>query len=64
MTVDQLREVLAGMPGHIPVHVAVKSDQENGGGADTDYLYTLDCGIESFPTQGRMAVISINYEPR
>lgn len=64
MTVDQLREALAGMPGHIPVHVAVNSDHENGGGADTDFLYTLDCAIENFPSQGRMAVIHINYEPR
>lgn len=56
--------MLATMPGHLPVHVAVNSDHENGGGADTDYLYTLDCTIESFPTQGRMAVIGINYEPR
>lgn len=64
MTVDQLREALKDMPGHIPVHVAVASDQEHGGGADTDYLFTLDCQIEAFPTQGRMAVISINHSPK
>lgn len=62
MTVDQLREALAEMPGHIPVHVAV--DAENGSGQGISYLYTLDCVINSFPTQGRMAVIRINYEPR
>jgi hypothetical protein len=63
VTVDQLREALAPMPGHIPVYVAVNSDQENGGGADTDYLYTLDCSVGNFPSHGRMAVIQINYDP-
>ena len=63
MTVDQLREALSKMPGHWPVHVAVNSDHEHGGGSDTDYLYTLDCLRENFPTQGNMAVITINYEP-
>ncbi len=64
MNVDQLREALATMPGHLPVHVAVNSDQENGGGADTDYLFTLDCECLNFPSHGRMAVISINYDPK
>jgi hypothetical protein len=63
MTVDQLREALATMPGHVPVHVEVNSDHDHGGGADTDFLYTLDCVLENFPTKGRMAVIRINYEP-
>lgn len=63
MTVDQLREALDGMPGHVPVHVAVPADG-SGGGADTDYLFTLDCTLEAFPSQGRMAVISINTEPK
>lgn len=63
MTVDQLREALAEMPGHWPVHVAVNSNHDNGGGADTDYLYTLGCERENFPSQGNMAVITINYAP-
>lgn len=62
MTVDQLREALATMPGHWPVHVAVPADG-SGGGADTDYLYTLDVERENFPSQGNMAVITINREP-
>ena len=32
MTVDQLREALATMPGHVPVHVEVPAD--GGGGHD------------------------------
>jgi len=63
MTVQQLREALATMPDHWPVHVAVHSHQEHGGGADTDYLYTLDCIPENFPSQGNMAVIRINGSP-
>jgi hypothetical protein len=63
VTVQQLREALAAMPGHVPVHVEVNSDHDHGGAADTDYLFTLDCTLESFPTQGRMAVIRINYAP-
>jgi hypothetical protein len=64
MNVQQLIEALQNMPGHLPVHVAVNSDHENGGGVDTDYLYTLDCVQENFPSQGNMAVIQINYAPR
>lgn len=64
MTVDQLREALSTMPGHIPVHVAVASYQDHGGGAEFEYLFVLDCEVESFPSQGRMAVISINEEPK
>ena len=63
MTVDQLREALAAMPGHIPVHVEVPADG-SGGGADTEYHFTLECTLEAFPTQGRMAVIRLNNEPR
>ncbi len=62
MTVDQLREALATMPGHLPVHVEARAEG-SGGGADVDFLYTLECTLESFPTQGRMAVIRLNYEP-
>lgn len=62
MTVDQLREALATMPGHWPVHVAVPADG-SGGGADTNYLYTLDVERENFPSQGNMAVITINRAP-
>ncbi len=63
MTVDQLREALAAMPGHIPVHVEVPGDA-SGGAADTEYHYVLECALESFPTQGRMAVIRLNPEPQ
>lgn len=63
MKVSELIEKLQAMPGHLPVHVAVNSDHDHGGGADTDYLFTLDCALEAFPTQGRMAVITINYHP-
>lgn len=62
MTVAELIERLQAMPGHIPVHVEVAADG-SGGGADVDYLYTLDCELSSFPSQGRMAVITINQEP-
>lgn len=37
MTVAQLIRELNEIPGHLPVHVAVKADG-SGGGADTDYL--------------------------
>jgi hypothetical protein len=62
VTVADLIRELQQMPGHWPVHVEVRADG-SGGGADTDYLYTLDCVPSSFPTQGSMAVIRINYEP-
>ncbi len=63
MTVDQLREAIATMPGHWPVHVEVKADRDCTS-ADWDYLFTLEAVPSSFPTQGCMAVIRINYEPR
>jgi hypothetical protein len=63
VTVEQLRAALAAMPGHWPVHVAVNSDHDHGRGIDTDYLFTLDCVRSAFPSQGNMAVITINYEP-
>lgn len=63
MTVAQLMERLQAMPGHIPVHVEFPADG-SGGGADTDYFYTLDCELSSFPSQGRMAVITLNLEPK
>lgn len=63
MTVNELRESLASMPGHWPVHIAVSADG-SGGAADEDFLYTLECVPESFPAQGCMAVIRPNYEPR
>ncbi len=59
---QQLREVLADMPGHLPVHLAVPADG-SGGGADTDYLFTLECVVENFPKQGRIAVIYPNQHP-
>ena len=61
MTVDQLREALRDMPGHVPVHVRVRGNEFSGD--DIDYLFTLDCTLEAFPSQGRMAVISINENP-
>ncbi len=51
------------MPGHVPVHVEVPADG-SGGGADTEYHFTLECTLEAFPTQGRMAVIRLNPAPR
>lgn len=60
MNVQELREALADLPDHWPVHVAVKADG-SGGDADTDYLYTLDVQRDNFPTQGNMAVIRIDY---
>lgn len=62
MTVAQLIRELNEIPGHLPVHVAVKADG-SGGGADTDYLYVLGAELDSFPTHGNMAVIQINYKP-
>ena len=37
MTVAELREALEMMPGHWPVHVAVRADG-SGGGADEDWM--------------------------
>ena len=62
MNVRQLKEYLADMPDYFPVYVAVNSDHEHGGGADTDYLRTWDCKSGNFPSQGNMAVIRIDYE--
>ena len=58
MTVAQLIELLQAMPGHLPVHVAVPDDH------GTDIFYTLDCEMSSFPTQGRIALITLNMEPK
>lgn len=63
MNVRELREALATMPDHWPVHLAVAADG-SGGGADEDFLFTLECVPENFSTQGCMAVIRANYEPR
>lgn len=63
MNVQQLREALEHMPDHWPVHVRMPADG-SGGGADFDYLYTLECLPDNFPTQGNMAVISINHDPK
>lgn len=59
MNVQQLRDALADMPGHVPVHVEVPADG-SGGGADVDFHFTLECVLEAFPTQGRIAVIRLN----
>jgi hypothetical protein len=62
MTVAELREALAHVPGHWPVHVAVRSDG-SGDGADEDFLYTLECKAEVFPAHGNIAVVRAHYEP-
>ena len=56
MNVQELREALADLPGHWPVHVAVPAADLGG----TDYLYTLDVQRDNFPTQGNMAVIRLD----
>ena len=56
MTVQELREALASMPGHWPVHLAVAADG-GGGGADEDYLYTLECVPENAIGNGRAGII-------
>lgn len=66
MTVAELREALAAMPGHWPVHVEISTDSSgsvSGEGWSTDFHYTLDCTPSNFPTSGCMAVIRLNYEP-
>lgn len=63
MTVSELREALEQMPDHWPVLVAERIDG-SGGGADEQFLFTLECVPENFPTQGCMAVVRVNYEPR
>lgn len=65
MKVQELRDKLLDFPGHWPVHVAVKAHTGwlARAGGDTDYLYTLDCVQDNFPSQGNMAVILINEEP-
>ena len=57
MTVTQLIERLREMPGHLPVHVEVPNDPGN------DIFYMLDCEMSGFPSQGRMALITLNTEP-
>lgn len=63
MTVNELREALTNMQGHWPVHVAVRADG-SGGGADEDFLYTLECVMENFASQGCMCVVRVNYDPQ
>jgi len=60
--VSELIEKLQAMPGHLPVHIEVDADG-SGGGADNDYLFTLDIEVSNFPTYGRMAVIIVNKDP-
>ncbi len=59
MNVQELREALADLPGHWPVHVAVPAGGPMGG---TDYLYTLEVQRDNFPTQGNMAVIRLDTD--
>lgn len=61
MTVAELREALAAMPGHWPVHVEWMDD---GSGDEEVFLFTLDCQRSNFPQQGNMAVITINHDPK
>lgn len=58
MNVQQLREQLADMPGHWPVHVEVEQDG-SGGGADVDFAFVLDVQPSAFPTYGGMALIRL-----
>lgn len=58
MNVQQLRDQLPGMPGHLPVHVEV-DNTGSGGGADVDYHFALDVQASNFPTYGCMAVIRL-----
>lgn len=63
MTVSELREALEKMPDHWPVLVALDMDG-SGGGADEQFLFTLECVPENFPTQGCMAVVRVDHEPK
>ena len=62
MTVTELIEKLQSLPGHITVHIPRAADG-SGGGADTDYLFVDDIELTSFPTYGRIAVLTINQQP-
>ena len=62
MTVAELREALEKLPGHWPVHVAVRPNGPDVF-ADEEYLYTLECVPEAYPSQGNMAVVRVNYAP-
>lgn len=62
MNVRQLIDRIKDLPGHLPVRVAVPADG-SGGGADTDYFYTLDVELGSFDAQGRAAVITLYERP-
>ena len=56
MTVDELREKLHGVPGHLPVVVEQKIDG-SGGGADVEFALTMDAERSNFPTVGGMFLI-------
>ena len=60
ITVADLIEKLSSLPGHIPVHIEMPCADAAG----TVYFYALDCELHSFPTQGLMAVIVPNMNPR
>lgn len=64
MTVHELRDALAFVPGHLPVFVEVQQGADGDSFADWDYLYTLDAQTSNFPGHGSMLVIRINYDPR
>lgn len=72
MNVAQLRQALAGMPDHWPVHVEAPASIEGArqgvprgddGFGDVDYFYTLECVPSAFRSQGNMAVIRLNLSP-
>ena len=66
MTVDQLREALATMPGHWPVHVEIHTHPAMGcidRHGNRELHYTLDCIPDNVPKSGGMAVVRLNYEP-
>lgn len=56
MTVDQLRELLAGVPGHLPVVIEVTRDG-SGGGADTDFVSTEGAEVSGAMHAGRFLAI-------
>lgn len=58
MTVDELREKLAGVPGHLPVVIEQTVDG-SGGGADVEYVLTLDAERTNFPTVGSLFAITL-----
>lgn len=42
MTVQELREALASMPGHWPVHLAVDDEAKIEPGCETEFFWIID----------------------